>query len=59
MTTAKDFVDDLAGRLRNRVQLTTDGHRPYVEAIDRAFAGFVDYSILQKIYGKPSENETR
>ena len=57
--TAKDFVDDLASRLRNRVQLTTDGHKPYVEAIDRAFAGFVDYSILQKIYGKPSKNETR
>jgi len=57
--TARDFVDDLASRLKNRVQLTTDGHKPYVEAIDRAFAGFVDYSILQKIYGKPSENETR
>jgi IS1 family transposase len=59
LRTACDFVDDLAGRLRDRVQLTTDGHRPYIEAIDRAFAGFVDYSILQKIYGKPTENETR
>ena len=59
LATAKDFVDDLASRLKNRVQLTTDGHKPYVEAIDRAFAGFVDYSILQKIYGKPAENETR
>lgn len=59
LRTACDFVDDLAGRLKNRVQITTDGHRPYVEAIERAFAGFVDYSILQKIYGKPGENETR
>jgi IS1 family transposase len=57
--TAKDFVDDLASRLKNKVQLTTDGHRPYVEAIERAFGGDVDYSILQKIYGKPAENETR
>jgi IS1 family transposase len=57
--TARDFVDDLASRLKNRVQLTTDGHKPYIDAIDRAFAGFVDYSILQKIYGKPLENETR
>src|SRR5271166_3984645 len=59
LNTAYDFVGDLAGRLKNRVQITTDGHRPYIEAIDRAFAGFVDYSILQKIYGKPGENETR
>ncbi len=57
--TARDFVDNLASRLRHRVQITTDGHKPYVDAIDRAFAGFVDYSILQKIYGKPLENETR
>lgn len=59
LSTAYAFVDDLASRLKNRVQLTTDGHRPYVEAIERAFAGFVDYSILQKIYGKPGENDTR
>ena len=57
--TARAFVDDLASRLMNRVQITSDGHKPYIEAIDRAFAGFVDYSILQKIYGKPTENETR
>jgi IS1 family transposase len=59
LTTAYAFVDDLASRLKNRVQITTDGHRPYIEAIDRAFSGFVDYSILQKIYGKPGENDTR
>lgn len=56
---AKDFVDDLASRLTHRVQVTTDGHRPYVEAIERAFGDDVDFSILQKIYGKPLENETR
>lgn len=57
--TAKLFVDDLASRLRNRVQITTDGHRPYIEAIENAFGENVDYSILQKIYGHPMENETR
>jgi len=57
--TAKLFVDDLASRLRNRVQITTDGHRPYIEAIEDAFGQNVDYSILQKIYGSPLENETR
>ena len=57
--TARGFVDDLANRLKNRVQITSDGHKPYVEAIERAFGSEVDYSILQKIYGKPTENETR
>jgi len=57
--TAKFFVSDLASRLRNRVQITTDGHRPYIEAIENAFGENVDYSILQKIYGHPIENETR
>ena len=57
--TATAFVTDLASRLNNRVQITTDGHRPYVEAIETAFGLDVDYSILQKIYGAPTENETR
>jgi IS1 family transposase len=57
--TARDFVDDLASRLRHRVQLTSDGFKPYLEAVERAFGSEVDYSILQKIYGKPLENETR
>lgn len=57
--TANRFVADLASRLSNRVQLTTDGHRAYVEAIDIAFAGFVDYAVLNKVYGFPMENETR
>jgi IS1 family transposase len=57
--TAKNFIDDLASRLKNRVQICTDGLKVYVEAIERAFGDDVDYSILQKIYGKPLEDDTR
>lgn len=57
--TAKRFIDDLASRLTHRVQLTTDGHRPYLEAIERAFGSEVDYATLHKVYGFPMENETR
>src|SRR5271157_401081 len=57
--TAIAFTCDLASRLRNRVQITTDGHRPYVEAVETAFGREVDYSILQKLYGSVPENETR
>jgi len=59
LATATAFVSDLASRLSNRVQITSDGHRPYVEAIETVFGTEVDYSILQKIYGSPLENETR
>ncbi len=45
------FMDDLKERLANRVQLTTDGHRPYLQAVDNAFGDDVDYAMLQKIYG--------
>lgn len=48
---ATEFVTDLAGRLRNRVQLTTDGHTPYLEAVDYAFSGEIDFAQLIKIYG--------
>jgi len=58
LRTARRFVDDLASRLSNRVRITSDGHRPYVEAIESAFGSDVDYSILQKIYGS-SQEETR
>jgi IS1 family transposase len=56
---ARDFIEDLAGRLANRVQLTTDGHKPYLTAVDMAFGGEIDYATLTKIYGKPQENDTR
>ena len=48
---ATAFIDDLASRLANRVQLTTDGHRPYLEAVESAFGIDVDYAQLVKIYG--------
>ena len=45
------LMDDLRARLANRVQLTTDGHRAYVEAVEGAFGGEVDYAQLVKLYG--------
>lgn len=50
---ASAFMTDLAGRLANRVQLTTDGHKAYLEAVEGAFGGDVDYAMLVKIYGEP------
>jgi IS1 family transposase len=49
--TAKFFVDGLAARLANRVQLTTDGNRLYLFAVQAAFHGDIDYAILMKKYG--------
>ncbi len=57
--TAKLFVADLASRLANRVQITSDGHRAYLEAIDAAFGTDVDYAQLVKIYGQTSEGQKR
>ncbi|WP_339715975.1 IS1 family transposase, partial [uncultured Sneathiella sp.] len=54
---AMAFMDDLRGRLANRVQLTTDGHKAYLEAVEGAFGGDVDYAQLIKIYGGPSGNK--
>ena len=50
------FMKDLASRLSNRVQLTTDGHKPYLEAVDDAFGSDIDYAMLTKLYG-PTEPE--
>lgn len=44
---------DVASRLSNRVQLTTDGHKAYLNAVDDAFDGEIDYTQLIKIYGQP------
>ena len=52
---AYEFIKDLESRLANRVQLTTDGHKPYLEAVEAAFGSEVDYAMLVKIYGKPQE----
>ncbi len=57
--TARIFIDDLAGRLANRVQLTTDGHRAYLDAVERAFGSDIDYAMLVKIYGGDPEDERR
>lgn len=56
---AQQFVRDLAGRLANRVQLTSDGHKAYLNAVDWAFSGDIDYAMLQKIYGGSAEPEKR
>jgi hypothetical protein len=44
-------MDDLRTRLANRVQLTTDGHRAYLEAVEEAFGADIDYGMLVKLYG--------
>ena len=53
---AMEFIDDLAGRLANRVQLTTDGHKAYLYAVDAAFGGEVDFAQLVKLYGAAPES---
>jgi IS1 family transposase len=49
--TARGFMDDLAGRLSERIQLTTDGHRVYINAVEDAFGSEIDYAMLVKLYG--------
>lgn len=56
---AMDFLEDLAGRLANRVQLTTDGHHAYLNAVDYAFGNQIDYAMLIKVYGAEPQGETR
>jgi IS1 family transposase len=56
---ARDFMEDCASRIRNRVQITTDGHKAYLEAVENAFGADVDYAQLHKIFGASLENETR
>jgi IS1 family transposase len=57
--TAYELMQDLASRLRNRVQLTTDGQKPYLAAVESAFGADIDYAMLVKLYGASGENETR
>ena len=56
---AYHFMHDLAARLANRVQLTTDGHRPYLAAVSDAFGTDIDYAQLVKIYGDGPKTEAR
>jgi IS1 family transposase len=48
---AKAFISDLALRMAGRVQLTTDGYKPYLTAVEKGFAGDIDYAMLVKLYG--------
>jgi IS1 family transposase len=57
---AEVFMRDLASRLRHRVQLTTDGHRAYLNAVESAFGSGIDYAMLHKIYAAPGgQNDER
>lgn len=57
--TATEFCMDLASRMASRIQLTSDGHKMYLQAVEDAFAGDVDYAMLQKIYGPMPEADQR
>ena len=60
LTAATAFMQDLASRLKHRVQLTTDGYRVYLEAVEGAFGSEIDYAMLTKIYGNdPTPQEVR
>lgn len=54
--TAEAFMSDVASRIRTRIQLTTDGHRVYAEAVEGAFGADIDYAMLVKLYGTSGEN---
>jgi IS1 family transposase len=56
---AMAFMEDVASRLANRVQLTTDGYRPYLDAVSEAFNNDVDYAQLVKVYGQPADSTDR
>jgi IS1 family transposase len=57
--TAQAFMQDVASRISNRIQLTTDGHRVYADAVEQAFGSEVDYAMLVKIYGASNDGESR
>ena len=58
-TCAYHFMHDLAARLATRVQLTTDGHKAYLSAVEDAFGSEIDYAMLVKIYGEGPKTEAR
>jgi IS1 family transposase len=57
--TAYEFMTDVASRLRGRVQLTIDGHRPYLLAVEGAFGADIDFTTLAKVYGPDPQAEKR
>lgn len=50
-------MGDLASRLANRVQVTSAGHKAYLEAVEGAFGADIDYAMLVKLYGPAGEGE--
>ena len=56
---AFEFIRDLQSRLANRVQLTTDGHKVYLNAIEDVFGSDIDYAMLVKLYGQEQSDEAR
>jgi len=50
------FMDDVAARVANRIQLTSDGHKAYLEAVEGAFGADIDYAMVNKIYGAAPES---
>jgi IS1 family transposase len=56
---ARGFMKDVAARVITRVQITTDGHKAYLEAVEGAFGMDVDYALLIKLYGNPAQPDTR
>ncbi len=56
---AGEFMQDVAARVTSRIQLTTDAHKPYLQAVEGAFGMDVDYATLHKLYGAPTEEEAR
>ena len=56
---AHAFISNLASRLAHRVQLTTDGHKPYLQAVEDAFGADIDYAMLIKLYGPDPSAERR
>ncbi len=59
LTSAQIFIHDLKSRIANRIQLTSDGYRPYKTAVEDAFGGDVDYAMLIKLFGKQQNFEAR
>jgi IS1 family transposase len=56
---AHQFMQDVASRLRHRIQLTTDAHKPYLAAVEDAFGSDIDYATLQKLYGEDPQPDKR
>lgn len=56
-SSAHAFMSDLASRIKNRIQLTTDGHKAYLEAVNEAFGYDIDYAMLIKMYGNQGQTK--